>query len=77
VQASRVLIVASPTYKGAYAGLLKLFLHRIVAGALRGVAAVPLMLVLGRIVLEGTPADLAADRSTLTRPCVTRLCVQV
>jgi FMN reductase len=38
-----VLIVASPTYKGTYSGLLKLYLDRIPADGLRGVVAVPVM----------------------------------
>jgi FMN reductase len=44
VQASELVIVASPTYKASYTGLLKLFLDRIGGGALAGVTAVPLML---------------------------------
>jgi FMN reductase len=44
VAASDLLIVASPTYKATYTGLLKLFLDRISTGALAGVTAVPLML---------------------------------
>jgi FMN reductase len=44
VQASSLLVVASPTYKATYTGLLKLFLDRIGTGALSGVTAVPLML---------------------------------
>jgi FMN reductase len=44
VRSSQLLIVASPTYKGAYTGLLKLFLDRIAADALIGVTAVPVML---------------------------------
>jgi len=44
VSQSRLLVVASPTYKGTYTGLLKLFFDRIQAGALEQVAAVPLML---------------------------------
>ncbi|MGN6722929.1 MAG: NAD(P)H-dependent oxidoreductase [Marmoricola sp.] len=44
VSQSRLLVVASPTYKGTYTGLLKLFLDRIGAGALSDVTAVPLML---------------------------------
>jgi FMN reductase len=42
-----LLIVASPTYKGAYTGLLKLFLDRIPSDGLSGVVAVPLMLGAG------------------------------
>jgi FMN reductase len=44
VTQSRLLVVASPTYKGTYTGLLKLFFDRIPAGALKDVTAVPLML---------------------------------
>ncbi|MCW2527461.1 MAG: NADPH-dependent fmn reductase [Pseudonocardiales bacterium] len=44
VQNSDLIIVASPTYKATYTGLLKLFLDRISGGALAGVTAVPLML---------------------------------
>lgn len=44
VTATDLLIVASPTYKATYTGLLKLFLDRISTGALAGVVAVPLML---------------------------------
>jgi FMN reductase len=44
VQNSDLVVVASPTYKATYTGLLKLFLDRIAAGALAGVTAVPMML---------------------------------
>jgi FMN reductase len=44
VQASDLAVVASPTYKATYTGLLKLFLDRIPGGALAGVTAIPLML---------------------------------
>ncbi len=37
------LVVASPTYKAAYTGLLKLFLDQFGHGELGGVATVPLM----------------------------------
>jgi FMN reductase len=39
-----LLIVASPTYKATYTGLLKVFLDRLPAQALAGTTAVPLML---------------------------------
>lgn len=39
-----LLVVASPTYKGTYSGLLKIFLDRIAADALSAVVAIPLML---------------------------------
>jgi FMN reductase len=39
-----LLIVASPTYKATYTGLLKVFLDRLPSGGLGGVSVVPLML---------------------------------
>jgi FMN reductase len=47
VRAADVLVVASPTYKATYTGLLKLFLDWFPADGLRGVVAVPLMLGAG------------------------------
>ena len=44
VLGSRLLVVASPTHKGSYTGLLKLFLDRIGGGALAATVAVPVML---------------------------------
>jgi FMN reductase len=44
VQGAGLLVVASPTYKASYTGLLKLFLDGVDAGSLAGVTAVPLML---------------------------------
>jgi FMN reductase len=44
IQESDLVVVASPTYKASYTGLLKIFLDRIGGGALAGVTAVPLML---------------------------------
>ena len=38
-----LLLVASPTFKAAYSGLLKLFVDVLPRGALAGVVAVPLM----------------------------------
>ena len=46
VAAADLVVVASPTYKATYTGLLKLFLDRFAAGSLSGVA-VPLMLGAG------------------------------
>jgi len=40
-----VLIVASPTYKATYTGLLKAFLDRSPTGGLRGVTAIPLLTI--------------------------------
>jgi FMN reductase len=47
VRAADLVVVASPTYKATYTGLLKLFLDRIPSGGLRGVVAVPMMLGAG------------------------------
>jgi FMN reductase len=60
-----LVVFGSPTYKGAYTGLLKLFLDRFEGGrGLRGVA-VPLM-------LGGSPAHSLAPELTL-RPVLTEL----
>lgn len=47
VSAAELVIVASPTYKATYTGLLKLFLDRFGFESLRGTVAVPLMLGAG------------------------------
>jgi FMN reductase len=39
-----VLLVASPTYKATYSGLLKAFLDRLATGSLAGKTAVPVLL---------------------------------
>jgi FMN reductase len=39
-----VLVVASPTYKATYSGLLKAFLDRLGTGSLNGAGAVPMLL---------------------------------
>jgi FMN reductase len=45
VQSSSIVVFASPTYKGSFTGLLKLFLDRFGTNAFSGLtAAVPLML---------------------------------
>ena len=44
VEGADLLVVASPTYKASYTGLLKLFLDRLRSGALTGTTAVPLLL---------------------------------
>ncbi|MFE7421153.1 NADPH-dependent FMN reductase [Rhodococcus sp. NPDC057529] len=44
---STVCVVASPTFKATYTGLLKLFLDQIPTGGLDGVTALPLMLGAG------------------------------
>jgi FMN reductase len=43
VRASDLVVVASPTYKATYTGLLKLFLERFGADELRGVVGVPVL----------------------------------
>lgn len=48
VRASDIVVVASPTFKATYSGLLKLFLDQLGTGdGLSGVVAVPLMLGAG------------------------------
>jgi FMN reductase len=65
VGASDLVVVASPTYKGTYTGLLKLFLDRFAGGTgLRGVA-VPLM-------LGASPAHALAPELSL-RPVLTEI----
>ena len=44
VLAADVLVVASPTYKATYSGLLKSFLDRLGTGSLAGTTAVPVLL---------------------------------
>ncbi|MBN6051904.1 NAD(P)H-dependent oxidoreductase [Nonomuraea sp. RK-328] len=45
VTKSSLLVVASPTYKGTYSGLLKVFLDRLPSGALAGTTALPLLVM--------------------------------
>ena len=65
VRASDVVVVASPTYKAAYTGLLKVFLDRFPGDGLAGVVAVPLMLGAG-------PGHALAPEHTL-RPVLVEL----
>ena len=44
VRESAAVVVASPTYKASYTGLLKLFLDQFPSGGLSGVVAFPVML---------------------------------
>jgi FMN reductase len=64
VGAADLVVVASPTYKGTYTGLLKLFLDRFATDGLSGVA-VPLMLGAG-------PGHALAPELTL-RPVLTEI----
>jgi len=59
VTGARLLIVATPSYKGSYTGLLKVFLDRVVAGALAGATALP-------VVIAGSPLHLSRTASDLT-----------
>lgn len=45
VTGASVLVVASPTYKGTYTGLLKSFLDRLPGGALQKTVALPLLVM--------------------------------
>ena len=55
LHAADLIVVATPTYKGSYTGLLKSFLDHVGGGALHPIAAVPVTTV-------GSPAHtLAAD----------------
>jgi FMN reductase len=45
VTSASILVVASPTYKGTYTGLLKSFLDRLPPDALAGTAALPLLVM--------------------------------
>jgi FMN reductase len=65
VGAADLVVVASPTYKGAYTGLLKLFLDRFAGGTGLSGLAVPLM-------LGGSPAHSLAPELTL-RPVLTEI----
>jgi len=65
VGAPDLVVVASPTYKAAYTGLLKLFLDRFAGGTGLSGLAVPLM-------LGGSPAHSLAPELTL-RPVLTEI----
>lgn len=65
VRGADALVVATPTYKASFTGLLKLFLDQIGAGELAGTLTVPVM-------LGGSPAHtLALD--TQLRPVLVEL----
>ncbi|MGO1306898.1 MAG: NADPH-dependent FMN reductase [Microbacterium gubbeenense] len=65
VAAADVVVIASPTYKAAYTGLLKAFLDRYGAGGLSAVTAVPILTI-------GSPAHTLAVDTTL-RPLLVEL----
>jgi len=60
VTSADLLVVATPSYKGTYTGLLKLFLDRYPAGALDGVRAVP-------VAVAGSPDHAGATAADLLR----------
>ena len=64
VSSADLLVVAQPTYKATYTGLLKLFLDQLPGDGLRGVTAVPLMLGAG----PGTRAGSRARRCARCSP---------
>jgi FMN reductase len=69
VRRARLLVVASPTFKGAYSGLLKLFLDLLPRRGLTGAVAVPLM-------TAGMAAHRGAVETTL-RPVLVELGARV
>lgn len=60
VQGARVLVVATPSYKGTFTGLLKVFLDRLGHEALSGTLAVP-------VAVAGSPAHVASTADALAR----------
>jgi FMN reductase len=58
-KASDLIVVASPTYKATYTGLLKAYFDRFGSGALAGVVAVPVM-------MGGAPIHMLAVDTHLT-----------
>lgn len=66
VAEARLVIVASPTYKATFTGLLKLFLEQFAGGTgLQGVVAIPLML--------GATAEHGLAAEYLLKPLLTEL----
>lgn len=59
VQDATLLIVATPTYRGAYTGALKAFLDQLPANALAGVVAVPVVTALVQSQADAAEAILA------------------
>jgi FMN reductase len=66
-----LIVVASPTYKATFTGVLKLFLDQFAGGALEGIVAVPLMLGAGpghalapEVFLKPVLAELGASTPT-------------
>ena len=59
VRNARVLIVATPSYKGTYTGLLKLFLDHLTYDDLQRVVALPIAVAASDVHAEATVADLS------------------
>jgi len=59
VESATHLLVATPSYKGTYTGLLKVFLDQFAAGSLAGVIAVPLAIAGSAAHAVTTADDLA------------------
>jgi len=60
VRGARLLVVATPSYKGSYTGLLKVFLDQFAAGDLSGAVAVPVAVAASPAHRDATAAALAA-----------------
>jgi FMN reductase len=58
VRDAEILVVATPTYKGSYTGVLKVLLDQLPSGALAGKRAVP-------VVTAGVPPQAAAAEALL------------
>ena len=69
VRAARLLVVATPTYKASYTGLLKLFLDQFGGGELASVIAVP-------VTVAAAPGHLHAGETHL-RPLLLEIGAQV
>jgi FMN reductase len=71
LRAARLAVVASPTYKATYTGLLKCFLDGLPNDALAGVVAVPLMVAGDRahaLAVEVHLRPLLAELGAITPP---------
>jgi FMN reductase len=69
IRAADLLVVATPTYKGSYTGVLKVLLDQLASGALTGKQAVP-------VVTDGI-AHQAAAAEALLRQLLTELGAEV
>ncbi|HVC24732.1 MAG TPA: NAD(P)H-dependent oxidoreductase [Acidimicrobiales bacterium] len=74
VRAAELLVVASPTYKATYTGVLKAFLDQVPADGLAGVVAVPLMVGAGPGHALAPELSLKPVLVELGATCPTRAC---